>query len=54
MFMMGGGGIYDANGKSVASCNYAWSDVEPICEKLENCQAIYRVRNNIWGLPAVP
>ena len=45
--------IYDKNGKQIGSCNYAWGNVEPICGQLKNCEVIYRVKDNIWGEPAV-
>ena len=45
--------IYDKEGKQIGSCNYAWGDVDTICKKLTDCKVIYRVKNNIWGEPAV-
>ena len=45
--------IYDKNGKGIGSCNYAWGSVDEICNQLTDCEVIYRVENNIWGLPAV-
>ncbi|MEN8139574.1 MAG: hypothetical protein ABFR62_14225 [Bacteroidota bacterium] len=48
-----GGSIFDNEGEVIGSCNYAWGNVDDICKELENCEVIYRVENNIWGLPAV-
>lgn len=48
-----GSSIYDTDGKFIASCNYAWNNVDSICYELKNCETIYRVKNNIWGLPEV-
>jgi len=45
--------IYDKNGKQIGSCNYTLGNVEPICGQLKNCEVIYRVKDNIWGEPAV-
>ena len=45
--------IYDKDGKEIASCNYAWGNVDSLCMRLTDCEVIYRVRNNIWGEPAV-
>lgn len=48
----GGGSIYDYDGNSVGICNFAWGPVESICDEVDNCKVIYRVKDNIWGLPA--
>ena len=45
--------IYDKDGKQIGSCSYAWGPVDSICKQLTNCKVIYRVKNNIWGEPAV-
>ncbi|MNE59762.1 hypothetical protein D3C87_21230 [compost metagenome] len=45
--------VFDKNGKKIGSCNYGWGSVDPICNELKSCEAIYRVDKNIWGLPAV-
>ena len=45
--------IYDKDGKQIGSCNYAWGGVDPICSQLTGCKVIYRVKNNIWGEPAI-
>lgn len=44
-----GNNVYDASGKQIGSCNYAWGTVDDICGELENCKTIYRVEDNIWG-----
>lgn len=48
-----GGAIYDKKGIQIGTCNYAWGLADEICGKLEECEAIYRVDDNIWGQPAV-
>lgn len=48
-----GNNIYNNVGNPIAGCNYAWGKVDPLCTKLTNCENIYRVKNNIWGQPAV-
>ena len=45
--------VYDKDGKTIGSCSYAWGNVDAICDKLTDCKVIYRVKNNIWGEPAV-
>ena len=45
--------IYNQEGNPIGTCNYAWGIVDSICNQLENCETIYRVRNNIWGQPAI-
>lgn len=48
-----GGTVYDNDGNQIGSCNYAWGKVDSICGQLVDCETIYRVKNNIWGQPAV-
>ncbi len=48
-----GGVIYDKNGNQIGTCNYAWGQPDEICGKLEDCETIYRVEDNISGQPAV-
>ncbi len=45
--------VYDNNGKQIGTCNYAWGQLDEICGKLEDCETVYRVKDNIWGQPAV-
>ena len=45
--------VYDKDGKVIGCCNYAWGNVDPICGQLKDCKVIYRVKDNIWGEPAV-
>ncbi len=47
------GFIFDTRGGKVGVCNYADDLVDSICKKMEQCQPIYRVYPNIWGLPEV-
>ncbi|MBK8145057.1 MAG: hypothetical protein IPK62_08695 [Bacteroidetes bacterium] len=48
-----GNQIYDIDGKNIGNCNYGWGNVDSICKQLTDCEVIYRVRDNIWGQPAV-
>lgn len=45
--------VYDKDGKQVGTCNFAWGKVDYICSQLTDCVTIYRVKDNIWGQPAV-
>ncbi len=45
--------IYDSAGMKIGTCNYAWGRYDAICRELKNCEVIYRVKNNIWHMPAV-
>ncbi len=45
--------IYDKDGEVIGSCNYAWNQVDDICNEVTDCEVIYRTSNNIWGQPAV-
>lgn len=49
----GGGAVYDKDGVQIGNCNYAWSQPDPICEELTECEVIYRVKDHIGGKPAV-
>ena len=48
-----GSSVYDMDGNQIGSCNYAWGKVDPICHELQDCEVIYRVKDNIWGQPEV-
>lgn len=48
-----GAKVYNAEGKEIATCNWAWGPIDEMCDSLENCEVIYRVAGNIWGTPAV-
>ena len=48
-----GSSVYNKDGNQIGSCNYAWGNPDPICGELKNCEAIYRIEDNIWGQPAV-
>ncbi len=45
--------LYDAQGTQLGECNYAWGNVDAICEQLSGCEVIYRVKDHISRLPAV-
>lgn len=48
-----GSEVYDKDGKQIGTCNFAWGQPDSICGQLTDCETIYRVKNNIWGQPAV-
>ncbi len=48
-----GSTVYAADGKQIGICNFAWGQADSICGQLTDCEVIYRVKNNIWGQPAV-
>lgn len=46
--------IYDMDCNHIGTCDYAWgSRIDSICFLSANCEVIYRVSDNIWGLPAI-
>jgi hypothetical protein len=45
--------LYDKEGRTIGNCNYAWGQPDAICSQITDCQTIYRVKDNIWGQPAV-
>jgi hypothetical protein len=45
--------VYDKNGKQIGTCNYAFRKVDAMCEKLTDCETVYRVKDNIWKTPAI-
>lgn len=45
--------IFNVEGKQIADCNYAWGKVDKICEKISSCEAVYTVKDNIWGKPSI-
>ena len=45
--------VYDEYGKPIATCNYATRMVDPPCEKLSDCETIYRCDNHISGEPPI-
>lgn len=45
--------IYDDGGREIGVCNYAWGQVDSICQQLTECETVYCVQDNIWGQPAV-
>lgn len=45
--------VYDKDGDQIGACNFAWGNVDSICGQLTDCEVIYRVKDNIWGKPAV-
>jgi len=48
-----GSSVYDKDGKQIGTCNFAWGQPDAICGQLTDCETIYRVKDNIWGQPAV-
>lgn len=45
--------IFDSTGVKIGTCNYAWGRYDAICRELKNCEVVYRVKDNIWQMPAV-
>lgn len=46
--------VYDGKGEVMGSSNYGWGrHVDTVCRQLTDCRVIYRVKGNIWGMPAV-
>lgn len=48
-----GNQIYDIDGNKIGNCSYGWGNVDSICKQLTDCEVIYRIKDNIWGQPAV-
>lgn len=48
-----GSEIYASNGDRIARCYYSTRQVDAACEKLTDCETIYRIAKNIWGKPEV-
>ena len=46
-----GAEAYDIRGKKIGECYFSTNRVDPICEKMYDCQDLYRVSPNIWGQP---
>ncbi|MEM7036765.1 MAG: hypothetical protein AAF570_07295 [Bacteroidota bacterium] len=49
-----GSEIFDHDGKKLGGCYYSTGQVNPLCEVEKDCEVVYRVKDNIWGKPAVP
>jgi hypothetical protein len=45
--------VYDNDGNEIGNCNYGWGNVDSLCGQLTDCEVIYRIKDNIWGQPAV-
>lgn len=43
--------IYDATGKEIGACFYSTGALDPACEKLRGCEAVYRCEGHISGQP---
>ena len=48
-----GSAIYDKDGNQIADCNFAWGIPDEMCKKLEGCEEIYCIKDNIWGHPPI-
>lgn len=48
-----GNEIYDENAEKIGSCYWNSGKVDEMCRQLEGCKDVYRVKDNIWGRPAV-
>lgn len=49
----GGSEIFSELGEKLGGCYYNTGAVDELCEKLSDCQAVYRVEPNIWGKPGI-
>ncbi|MTI32532.1 hypothetical protein [Xanthovirga aplysinae] len=45
--------LYDVYGDKITTCDYGYEKVAIICNNLRKCETIYRIKNNVWKLPAV-
>ncbi len=45
--------VYEKGGKLIGACNYRSPMPDSICLQLNNCETIYRIKDNFWGLPEV-
>ncbi len=45
--------IYDLKGNIITRCDNSFEAPDSLCLNLKNCRTVYRVKNNIWGLPPV-
>jgi hypothetical protein len=41
--------LYDSQGNKISDCNAAWGKLNAICDQMESCRDVYRVKDNIWG-----
>lgn len=49
----GGSRIFDENGEKICDCLYSTGIFPDECNLTFECKALYRVKGNIWGEPAV-
>lgn len=45
--------VYETGGKLIAACNFRSPNPDSVCLQITNCETIYRVKDNIWGLSEV-
>ena len=45
--------IYDKTGETIGECNYFAGLISPVCNELNLCDTVWRVKDNIWGQPVV-
>ncbi len=49
-----GSEIYNLAAEKIATCNASWGqNPDPECSRLQNCDVLYRIENNIWGLEPI-
>ncbi len=49
-----GSEIFDMEGEKMHVCNSAWGQTpDPECDQLTECDVLWRVKDNIWGLAPV-
>lgn len=53
LYFDGGSTVYNASGTQILTCNYAWSQVDSGCYKLDSCQAIFTPAGNGLNLPPI-
>lgn len=45
--------VYEKGGKLIGACNYRSPKPDTICLQITDCETIYRIKDNFWGLPEV-
>ena len=49
-----GSEIFNTDAEKIHVCNAAWGQTpDPECEQLTDCEVLWRVKDNIWGLAPV-
>lgn len=46
--------IFDQNGNQIGDCNTAWGQKpDYICDQITKCETIYRIKDDILGIPGI-